>query len=337
MIKMSDAIETAKLYIEEENYAQALKLAKKRHSKDDIETYLTILDLLIKKDYIPAIEEKGMYYQYFDENHDNGDYGEKYFDAYLEKQPKSINALCDKALSRFNKNKVDEALEYMNKAEEKYKTYSAIEKPRISKKEVVMGKIELLIQAKRYREALTSLNNYEKTYGSDQKLDLYKGQMLQKNGENEQALKYLDKSLENEDTLTGLNSKADALYELKKYGKALKLYNDCISYEKKAMDNLELVTNFNYKAAFCCVHLNKDQEAVKYLNKTISILNEHGRLPEDIEQIYRKCSFEKEKIMKKGEVKDEEFKQTRFFSARTSLILLAMIIILYIILKIVGY
>ena len=103
------------------------------------------------------------------------------------------------------------------------------------------------------------------------------------------------------------------------------------------MDNLELVTNFNYKAAFCCVHLNKDQEAVKYLNKTISILNEHGRLPEDIEQIYRKCSFEKEKIMKKGEVKDEEFKQTRFFSARTSLILLAMIIILYIILKIAGY
>ena len=334
---MSDAIKTAQLYIENENYKEALKLAKKRHSKDDIKTYLKILDLLIDANFIPAIEEKGMYYQYFDETHDNGDYGEKYFDTYLEKQPKSINVLCDKALSRFNKNKIEEALEYMDKAEKKYKTYSAIEKPRISKKEVIMGKIELLIQAKRYEEALTTLDNYEKTYGSDSKLDLYKGQMLQKNGENKQALKYLDKSLENEDTLIGLNSKADALYELKKYKKALKLYNDCISYEKKVTDNLELLTNFNYKAAFCCVHLNKDQKAIKYLNKTINMLNEHGRLPKDIEQIYQKCSFEKERIMKKGKIKDKEFRQTRFFSTRTSLIILTIIIILYIILKIVGY
>ena len=63
-------------------------------------------------DYLPALEEKGLYYQYYDESHDNGDYGEKYFDKYLEKQPRSINVICDKALSRFNKNKIDEALEY---------------------------------------------------------------------------------------------------------------------------------------------------------------------------------------------------------------------------------
>ncbi len=334
---MNDSIKTAELYIDDENYEEALKLAKKRHSKDDIETYLAILDLLIDRDYIPAIEEKGMYYQYFDENHDNGDYGEKYFDKYLEKQPRSINVLCDKALSRFNKNEVDEAIEYMEKAEEKYKSYSAIEKPRISKKEVKMGKIELLIQAKRYEKALDELNSYEKTYGSDAKLDLYKGQMLQKNGDNRKAIEYLDKSLENEDTLTGLNSKADALYEMKQYKQALRLYNDCISYEKKASDNLELVTNFNYKAAFCCINLNKEQEAIKYLNKTINMLNEHGRLPKDLESIYQKCSFEKERIMKKGEVKDEEFRQTRFFSARTSIIILIIIMIFYVILKILGY
>ena len=69
---------------------------------------------------LSALEEKGLYYQYYDESHDNGDYGEKYFDKYLEKQPRSINVICDKALSRFNKNKIDEALEYMDKAEEKY-------------------------------------------------------------------------------------------------------------------------------------------------------------------------------------------------------------------------
>ena len=72
----------------------------------DIDEYLSILDLLIDADYLLALEEKGMYYQYFDETHDNGDYGEKYFDKYLEKQPRSINVICDKALSRFNKNKI---------------------------------------------------------------------------------------------------------------------------------------------------------------------------------------------------------------------------------------
>ncbi|MBP3226601.1 MAG: hypothetical protein J6M08_06750 [Methanobrevibacter sp.] len=70
---MSDAVEQAKLYIQDENYKEALKIAKKRHSKDDIEEYMTILDLLIDEDYLLALEEKGMYYQYYDETHDNGD------------------------------------------------------------------------------------------------------------------------------------------------------------------------------------------------------------------------------------------------------------------------
>ena len=333
---MSDAIETAKLYIEEENYEEAFKLAKKRHGKDDVTSYLTIIDLLIEKDYLVALEEKGLYYQYYDETHDNGDYGEKYFDEYLEKQPRSINVICDKALSRFNKNKVDESLELMEKAEEKYKSYSPIEKPRISKKEVIMGKIELLIQAKRYDDALKNLDKYESQFGGDTKSDLYKGQMLQKNSKNNEALEYLERSLQNEDTIIGLNAKGDALYELHEYKDALKSYNDCINYEKQ-VEELELVTNFNYKAAFCCVKLGNDKEAIKYLNKTINLLNEHGRLPNDLEAIYQKCSFEKERIMKTGEVKDEEFRQTRFFSARTSIIILIIILILYVILKMIGY
>ena len=57
----------------------------------------------------------------------------------------------------------------------------------------------------------------------------------------------------------------------------------------------------------------------------------------DLEAIYQKCSFEKERIMKTGKVEDKEFRKTRFFSTRTSLIILAIIIILYIILKINGY
>ena len=334
---MSDAIKTAKLYIEEGNYSEALKLARKRHGKDEVNEYLTILDLLIDADYIPAIEEKGLYYQYYDETHDDGDYGEKYFDEYLRRQPSSINALCDKAMSRFNKGQVDEALEYMDKAYDKYESYSSIEKPRISKNEVLMGKIELLIKAKRYDEALDDLNKYENQTGGDEKSDLYKGQMLQKAGKNKEALEYLDKSLQNEDTIIGFNAKGDALYELKDYKDALKNYKNCIHYESKINDDLELITNFNYKAAFCCVNLGEEQEAIKYLNKTINMLNEYGRLPKDIEQIYQKCSFEKERIMKQGTVEDEEFRSTRFFSARTSIIILAVILIFYVILRLMGY
>lgn len=334
---MSDTITKAKQYVEEGNFKEALKLARKRHGKDDIESYLSILDMLIDNDYLPALEEKGMYFQYYDETHDSGDYGEKYFDEYLQKQPKSINVICDKAMSKFNKGKIDESLEYMDKALDKYKTYSKIEEPRLSKKELIMARIELLIKAKRYDDALRSLNNYENQFGSSQKSDLYKGQMLQKTGENEKALEYLDKSLKEEDTLNAFNAKGDALYELGRYDEALKAYNECIPYESKIEDDLELITNFNYKAAFCCVNLGDDQKAVQYLNKTINLLNEYGRLPKDIEAIYQKCSFEKDRIMRQGDVEDKEFKQTKFLPAKYAIIALIVILILYFILKIKGY
>lgn len=334
---MSDAIQEAKQLIEEGNYKDAVKIARKRHGKDDIDSYLSILDMLIEKEYLPALEEKGMYFQYYDPNHDNNDYGEKYFDEYLQKQPKSINVLCDKSMSLFNKGKIDEALEYVDKAYEKYNTYSKIEKPRISKKEVKMSKIELLIQAKEYKTALTELNKYETQYGADKKLDLYKGQMLQKNGENEEAMEYLEKSLSDEHTLLAFNAKADALYELGRYDEALHDFNQCIQYEREAGDDLELITNFNYKAAFCCIKLGDNQEAVKHLNKTINMLNEHGRLPKDLESIYQKCSFKKDELMRHDDIEDKEFKKTKFISSKYAIYALIVIIILYAILKIFGY
>ncbi|WP_432645754.1 tetratricopeptide repeat protein [Methanobrevibacter sp.] len=334
---MTNYIDQAQKHINEGNFNESLRLARKRHSKDDVETYLTILDLLINENYIIALEEKGMYYQYYDKTHDNGDYGERYFDEYLNTQPKSINVLCDKAMSKFNKGNIDDALKYLDNAYKNYSNYSKIEKPRISKKELLIGKIELLIQAKRYEDALKFIKNFENQFGSNQKSDLYKGQMLQKNGKNEEALMYLTKSLQEEDTLIGFNAKGDALYELERYKDALKEYKNCLNYEHKVEDDLELITNFNYKSAFCCINLGNDSEAIKYLNKTINMLNEHGRLPKDIESIYQKCSFEKERIMKKGDVEDKEFRKSKFFSTKTSLILLFIILILFIILKLNGY
>lgn len=334
---MSDAVEQAKQYIKNNNCKEALKLARKRHGKDDIDEYIAILDLLIDNDYLIALEEKGTYYQYYDETHDNGDYGERYFNAYLEKQPRSINVICDKALSRFNKNHVEEALELMNKAYDKYSSYSKIEKPRISKGDVKLGKIELLMQAKRYHDALIELNAYENQFPENERLILYKGQMLQKEGKNEDAIKYLNQSLKNEDTLLAFNSRGDAHYELKHYKDALNDYNKCISHEKEIEDNLELITNFNYKSAYCCIKLGNEQEGMKYLNKTIEMLNQHGRLPKDIEEIYQKCSFEKERILKEGKIKDIEFKKSKFLPYKYVLVIVIIIVIISIILRFMGY
>ena len=72
--------------------------------------------------------------------------------------------ICDKAMSRFNKGDLNESLNYMDEALDKYKTYSKIEEPRLSKKELYMARIELLIKAKRYEDALRNLNNYENQF-----------------------------------------------------------------------------------------------------------------------------------------------------------------------------
>ena len=62
-----------------------------------------------------------------------------------------------------------------------------------------------------------------------------------------------------------------------------------------------------------------------------------GRLPKDIEAIYQKCSFKKDDLMRQGDVEDKEFKKTKFLSTKYSLIALAVILILYVILKLNGY
>ena len=96
---------------------------------------------------------------------------------------------------------------------------------------------------------------------------------------------------------------------------------------------MELVTNFNYKAAFCNVELGNYDEAVKHLNKTIDMLNEKGRLDKNLEDIYQKCSFEKDRLMYKNNVEDKRFSNFKFLSTKTSIIALIIIIIAYIILK----
>ena len=245
--------------------------------------------------------------------------------------------MYERALNIIDKNKLTEAIEYMDKAFKNYDAYSQKEEPRISHEEVRMGKIELLMQDNQNKKALNEINKYEKKFGQNKKEIFYKGQLLEKTGEYEKALEYLDKSLDEDHTIIALNSKGNALYELGDYKKALDSYNSCITHEKDVKDDLELVTNFNYKAAFCNVELGNYDEAVKHLNKTIDMLNENGRLDKNLEKIYQKCSFEKDRLMYKNNVEDKRFSNFKFLSTKTSITALIIIIIAYIILKIIGY
>ena len=88
-----------------------------------------------------------------------------------------------------------------------------------------------------------------------------------------------------------------------------------------------MLTNFNYKAAYSELKLGNEGKAIQYLNKTINMLNEYGRLPNDIEAIYQKCSFKKEELLKKGNVEDKEFRKSHFLSMKTSIYILIIIII----------
>ena len=57
----------------EEDEKETLKeLREIQKSNENWKNYLDILDLLINADYLPAIEEKGLYYQFYDESHDKG-------------------------------------------------------------------------------------------------------------------------------------------------------------------------------------------------------------------------------------------------------------------------
>lgn len=333
---MSNEITKAKNFIENEEYKKAFDLAKKRHRKNKIEEYLKILDLLIQKDYLPALEEKGQYYLYYEGAQDTDDYGEKYFNKYLKLQPHSINVICGKAMALSKKNNMKSAISLMDKALNSYDNFSEDEKPRITLEEVWIGKIELMIKDNQDLDALKELDKFEEKFNDNKKMILFKGIILSKTNKNEEALNYLDKSLQEERTILAVNAKGDALYNLKRYSDALESYNTCIEYESE-IEDLDLITNFNSKAAFCAIELENYEEAIKYLNKTIEMLNKHGRLPDNLEKIYQHCSFEKDRILKQYNIKDQEFHRFKFLSSKVAIIFFLLMVVGYFILTYLGY
>ena len=82
--------------INNEKYGEANELSFKLLKRNKVKKFLEINDLLLEKNYTPALLIRGYYHMLDDENKKSGDHGEKYFNAYLEKRPDSICAKSHK-------------------------------------------------------------------------------------------------------------------------------------------------------------------------------------------------------------------------------------------------
>ncbi len=72
--------------INNEEYEKANQLSFILFQKKNMKEFLEINNLLLEKNYIPALPLRGYYHLIEDAYHDNNDYGEKYFNKYLEER-----------------------------------------------------------------------------------------------------------------------------------------------------------------------------------------------------------------------------------------------------------
>ena len=91
--------------INNEEYEKANQLSFILFQKKNIKEFLEINNLLLEKNYIPALPLRGYYHLIEDAYHDNNDYGEKYFNKYLEKRPDSTSIRLQKEMKK-NPNKL---------------------------------------------------------------------------------------------------------------------------------------------------------------------------------------------------------------------------------------
>lgn len=85
--------------INNEEYEKANQLSFILFQKKNIKEFLEINNLLLEKNYIPALPLRGYYHLIEDAYHDNNDYGEKYFNKYLEERPDSTSIRFQKAIA----------------------------------------------------------------------------------------------------------------------------------------------------------------------------------------------------------------------------------------------
>lgn len=315
--------------INNKEYEQANELSFKLLEKNRVNKFLEINDMLLEKNYTPALLLRGYYHMIDDENKEDGDHGKKYFDAYLEKRPDSITGQTHKVFTGYiGKNGISLEMleEIINNYSESHYSDEVI--PPVPKQHICETKLLCL-----YEKKLKGLESYTdqilKKYPDSALAMRIKADLLIKNDKNQEALKIIKKSLEEEKDIDALLTKGEIHFNLKEYEQAISCFNiGIIAIEH---ENQEHGIGWRYKKIVSLIQLERYDEAMMYLNETIDIIRElevYMDLNENGIELLNKCESLKEELINKG-IDDIKYPSFKFGLGKLAIILLVLDIILY--------
>lgn len=315
--------------INNKEYEKANELSFKLFQKKNIGEFLEINNLLLEKHYTPALLLRGHYHLVEDIYHDNNDYGEKYFNKYLEQRPDSISIRFQKAVALSAKGNEEESREIIENIIENYKEspYSDEIITCESKEKLCELKLIYLFEKQLKEETLNYANKLLAEYPNNILAMLMKAKLLCENNENQEALEIINKCLKKQKIIEGILIKGNIYVNLKEYQKAIKCFD--IGIKTLGKNEQHISIEWYHKKALCLIQLQKYEEAMKCLNKTMDIildievkidLNENGI------KLLKECEKEKQELLDLG-VADVKYSQYTFNLSKLVYILLALAIL----------
>ena len=186
--------------INNKEYEQANKISFILFQKKNIDEFLEINNLLLEENYIPALPLRGYYHLIEDMTHDNDDYGEKYFNKYLEKRPDSTSIRFQKAIALSAKGNEEESKKIIENLIENYQEspYSDEIITCESKEKLCELKLIYIFEKGHDEDSLNYANELLGEYPDNILAMLIQAKILCKNNENQKALEIINKCLKKE-------------------------------------------------------------------------------------------------------------------------------------------
>ena len=317
-------------FIEHEEYGKTNELSFKLLKKNKVKKFLEINDLLLEKNYAPALLIRGYYHMLDDENKKSGDHGEKYFNAYLEKRPDSI---CAKSHKVFldqtvikNKMSIEMFDDILNNYSESQYSDEVI--PPVPRQHICEVKLLYLFEKK--IGGIESYADYVLKEYPDSTIAMeIKARLLLNNNKSQEALNMIKKYLKKETSIDSILIKGEAHFNLKEYEKAISCFD--IGIRAIEFEDKQYGIEWRYKKIVSLIQLERYDEAMIYLNITLEMIRElevYMDLNENGIGLLDKCESLKEELLNKG-VADVKYPGFKFSTGKLAIILLVLDILLY--------
>lgn len=289
--------------INNEEYEKANQISFILFQKKNIKEFLEINNLLLEKNYIPALPLRGYYHLIEDAYHDNNDYGEKYFNKYLEERPDSTSIRFQKAIASSAKGNEEESKQIIDNLIENYheSPYSDELITCESKEKLCELKLIYTFEKESDEDCLNYANKLLGEYPDSILAMLIKAKLLCKNNENQEALKLVNKCLKKERVIEGILIKGDIYINLNQHEKAIKCFDIGIKSLSGSKEYLSI--EWYHKKALSLIQLQKYEEAMKCLNKTMDIIlaiEIRADLNEEGIKLLKDCEKEKQELLNMG-------------------------------------